>query len=553
MPNCPFFIANVTLEDDQEDEIVVANLVPTQPPPSKASTSRSGRTHTRTASKSNRIAATASASEIEPDGDGEDDTDALAPSRQTLPRTASAKAATPAPVDPPRVIPKSTSSRRLKTQHGDLEMAVDNNDEPPQSTVSKLSSKTKKGKAKTPQTEPSDLDVQEVAATSTKSSKRAKGKQKAIEEVQVIDLDDDEVIEEPPPSKKSATKSSKSSSKSKRGKTKATIVAQEDEPEAAPETSIEPTDVEMEERKLEVQFIKAPPHPVARPPPPKLPQVVPVVIPKLALQSSSRTSRPSNDEDVDLKAAEEELENMAMELDPTGEVLKSKTSSSRPASSRSGLKPQNASSSSTQHRGKESALQAASLAWLKTGPKPMSRAGSVRAMMMEDEVEEEEVARSLNEMEEEGEVDIDTITKLRPPSRNAERPPFAVPPPQTNGQSKTLVERPTVSSTSSKGKTKAKSEVAVPEPRTPPPAAITNTLAPLGEVDSAPSLVLPNKLLPDKAQIHHLTEEEKDMTLEAYIRLQIERRKEVLRADGERWIEDFLAYAEQVRGTIRAM
>jgi hypothetical protein len=72
-------------------------------------------------------------------------------------------------------------------------------------------------------------------------------------------------------------------------------------------------------------------------------------------------------------------------------------------------------------------------------------------MMAEDEIEEEEVARSLKEIEEEGEVDIDTITKLRS-SRNAEQPPSTVPQPQTNGRSKTPVERPTTSSTSAKGK-----------------------------------------------------------------------------------------------------
>jgi hypothetical protein len=64
---------------------------------------------------------------------------------------------------------------------------------------------------------------------------------------------------------------------------------------------------------------------------------------------------------------------------------------------------------------------------------------------------------------------------------------------------------------------------------------------------------LPSPLLPDEARIHHLTEEDKDMTLEAYIRLEIERRKEELRADGQRWIEDFLAYAEQAKETIRTM
>ena len=551
MPNCPFFTAKVTPEEDPEDEIILADLALSQPSQSKGSTSRSrsGRAHTRTASQSKRMAAAASASEAEPGGDGEDD--ALVPSKKKLPSTASLKSVTLTAVEPPRVT-KSASSRRVKTQDEDTEMVVDITEEPPQPTVSKSSSKTKKGKAKTPQAiELSDLDVQEVAPTSTKSSKKAKGKQRAIEEVQVIDLDDDEDGEVPPPPKKVARKPSKSSSKSKRGKTKPATVVQEDELEAEPETLIEPVDIEMKEHPLGPPSTKAPPPLVAQPPPPKPSQVVPAVVPKL------RPPLPSKDEDMDLKAAEEELDNMAMELDPTGEVrslLKSKTSSSRPASSRSDVKPQKtSSSSSSRHHGQESAMQMTSLTWLKAGPKSMSHAGSVRAMMAEDEMEEEEVARSLNEIEGEGEVDIEVITKLRPQSRNPERPPFTVPPVQTNGHSKTPVEHPTSSSASIKGNAKAvhpfPSEVAPPEPRTPPPAhtAVTN-MFPLGEVDRLPSL-----LLPEEASIHHLTEEDKDMTLEAYIRREIERRKEELRADGQRWIEGFLAYAEQAREKIRAM
>lgn len=555
MPNCPFFTGKVTSEDDQEDEAIMADLGRTQPPQSKASTSHSrpGRTHTRAASQSKRIAVMAFASEAEPGGDGEDDTDVPVPSKKNLPWTASIKSVTPTPVDPPRGASKSISSKRLETQDEEMEVVVDVAEEPPRPIASK-SSKAKKGKAKTPQaTEPSDLDVQEVDPISTKSSKKAKGKQRAIKEGQVIDLDDDEVVEVLP-LKNLATKSSKSSSKSKRSKKKAATVVQEDAPEPEPETLIEPIDIEMEEHNLNPPPIKAPPHPIARPPPPKPSNAVPVVVPKLALQPLSRPPKPSKDEDVDLKEAEEELENMAMELDPTGEVRSQlKTSSSRLASSRSGVKPQKASSSSSsQHPGQESALQKTSLDWLKADPKPMSRVGSVRAMMAEDEMEEEEVAQSLNEIEEEGVVDIDTIAKLRPQSRNAERPSSTVPPLQTNGRSKTPVERPTSPSAHTKGKAKAidplHSEVAPPEPRTPSPAPVPNIFPPLGGVDR-----LPSSLLPDETHILHLTEEEMDMTLEAYIRREIERNKEKLRAEGQQWIDEFLAHAEQARGTIRTM
>ena len=547
MPNCPFFTAKVTPEDDQEEE-TIAKVVRTQPPQSQASAShsRSGRTHTRTASK--QVAATASASEAEPGGDGEGDKGAPASSKKLL-WTASVQSVTFTPAGPPRGAPKSVSSKRLRTGDENTEMVVDNTEEPPPRTVPKPSSKTKKGKAKAPQTtKPSGLDVQEVVLPSARSSKKDNAKQKAIEEAQVIDLDDDEVIEVPQPPKV-ATKSSKSSSKSRRGKIKAASVVQEDGPEAAPETLIEPVDVEMEEHKPDPPAIKAPPHPVARPPP-KPSQSVPVVVPKLALPPISRPPRPSRDEDVDLKAAEDELDNMVMELDPTGEVrslLMSKTSSSRPPSSRSDVRPQKVSSaSSSQHQGQDSVLQMASLAWLKT--KTMPRVGSVRAMMMEDEVEEEEVAQSLEEIEEEAAVNVDITTY----SRNAERPPSTVPPPQTNGRNKTPVEHPTSSGASAKGKTKATdplpSEPAPPEPRTPSPAAVTNTYPLLGEVDH-----LPLPLLPDETRSHHLTEVDKDMTLEAYIRLKIERRKEELRADGQRWIEEFLAYAERAKETIQAM
>ena len=553
MPNCPFFTAKVTPEDDQEEETVEI-VIRTQPPQSKASTShpRSGRTYTRTASQSKRIAATVSASEAEPGDDGEDDMVVPALSKKKLPWTASLPSVTLTPADPPRGVLKSVSSRRLKTEDEDMEMAVDNTEEPPQQTVSKSSSKTKKGKAKSTQTtEPSRLDVQELVPSLTRSSKKDNAKQKAVEEAQVIDLEDDEVIEVPPPPKKVATKISKSSSKSRRGKTKSAFVVQRGELETAPETLIELVDIVMEEHKLDPPAIRAS-RPVAQPPPPKPPQSVPVVVPKLSLQPVSRPSRPSRDEDVDLKAAEDELDNMAMELDPTGEVrslLKSKTSSSRPPSSRSNFKPQKVSSaSSSQHQGQESVLQMPPLAWLKTGPKTMPRAGSVRAMMMEDEIEEEEVAQSLKEIEEEGAVDIDTITY----SRNADRPPFNVPLPQTKGRNKTQVEHPISSSSSAKGKTRAidqlHTEPAPPEPRTPSPVAVAKDFSHLEEVDHLPSL-----LLPDETRFHHLTEVDKDMTLEAYIRLEIERRKEELRADGGRWIEEFLAYAQRAKETIQAM
>lgn len=548
MPNCPFFTAKVTPEEDQEEE-TMETVVRTQPPQSKASTSQppSGRAYTRTASQLKRTAATVSASEAEP---GEDDIVAPAVSKKKLPLIASLQSVTRTPADPPRGIHKSGSSKRLETEDEDMELAVDNTEEPPQQPVSK-SSKTKKGKAKSTQTtEPNRLDVQELVPTSTRSSKKDNAKQKAVEEAQVIDLEDDEVIEVPPP-KKVATKSSKSSSKSRRGKTKAASVVQRDELETAPETLIEPVDVEMEEYKLDPIAIKAP-YPVSRPPPPGPPQSVPVVVPKLALKPISRAPRPSNDEDVDLKAAEDELDNMAMELDPTGEVrslIKSKTSSSRPPSSRSDVKPHKVSlTSSSQHQGQESVLQVPSLTWLKTGPKTMPRVESVRAMMMEDEIEEEEVAESLKEIDEEEAVDIDTIAY----SRNSERPPSNVPLPPTNGRNRAPVEHPKSSSTSAKGKSRAidplQSEPAPPERRTPSPVGVTDPFPRLEEVDH-----LPSPLLPDETRIHHLTEVDKDMTLEAYIRLEIERRKEDLRADGQRWIEDFLAYAERAKETIRAL
>ena len=552
MPNCPFFTAKVTPEDDQEEE-TVAIVIRTQPPQSKAPTShsRSGRTYTRTASQSKQITATASASEAEPGDDVEDDMVVPAMSKKKLPWTASLQSATLTPADPPRGVLKSVSSRRLKTEDEDMVMVVDNTEEPPQQTNSKSSSKTKKGKTKSTQTtEPSRPDVQELVPTLTRSSKKDNAKQRAAEEAQVIDLEDDEVIEVPPP-KKVATKMSKSSSKSRKGKTKSASVVQRGGLETAPETLIEPVDIEMEEPKLDPPVIRAP-RPIAQPPPPKTSQSVPVVVPKLALQPTSRPSRPSRDEDVDLKAAEDELDNMAMELDPTGEVrslLKSKTSSSRPPSSRSDVKPQKVSSaSSSHHQGQESVLQVPSLAWLKTGPKTMPRAGSVRAMMMEDEIEEEEVAQSLKEIEEEGAVDIDSI----PYSRNAERPPLNVPLPQTNRPNKTQVEHPTSSSTSSKGKTRAidptHTEPAPPEPSAPSPAAVTRPFPHLEEMDH-----LPSPLLPDETRFHHLTDVDKDMTLEAYIRLEIERRKEDLQTDGRRWIEEFLAYAERAKETIQAM
>ena len=461
MPNCPFFTAIVTPEEDQEEETMEI-VVRTEPPKSKASTSqsRSGRAYTRTASQSKRIAATAtaSASEAEP---GEDDIVAPAVSKKKPPLTASLQSDTVTSAGPPRRVLKSVSSKRLKTEDEDMELVVDDTEEPPQQPAPKLSSKAKKGKAKSTQTtEPSRMDVQEL---------------------------------DPP-------------------------------------------------------AIKAP-HPASRPPPPEPSQSVPVVVPKLALKPISRASRPSRDEDVDLKAAEDELDNMAMELDPTGSLIKSKTSSSRPPSSRSDVKPPKVSSaSSSQHQGQGPVLQVPSLGWLKTGPKTMPRVGSVRAMMMEDEIEEEEVAQSLKETEEEGAVDLDTVTY----SRNAERPPTNVPLPQTNGRHKTPVEHTTSSSSSAKGKARAidplHSEPAPPEPRTPPPVAVTNPFPLHKEVDHLPSF-----LLPDETSIHHLTEAEKDMTLEAFIRLEIERRKEDLRADGQRWIDEFLAYAERAKDTIRTM
>jgi hypothetical protein len=50
-----------------------------------------------------------------------------------------------------------------------------------------------------------------------------------------------------------------------------------------------------------------------------------------------------------------------------------------------------------------------------------------------------------------------------------------------------------------------------------------------------------------------LTEEEREMTLEEWIRYDVERRKELIRKEGRKWIETFLESAEGMREKIRAM
>lgn len=50
-----------------------------------------------------------------------------------------------------------------------------------------------------------------------------------------------------------------------------------------------------------------------------------------------------------------------------------------------------------------------------------------------------------------------------------------------------------------------------------------------------------------------LTEEEREMTLEEWIRYDVEKRKELIRREGRKWIETFLESAEGMREKIRAM
>jgi hypothetical protein len=50
-----------------------------------------------------------------------------------------------------------------------------------------------------------------------------------------------------------------------------------------------------------------------------------------------------------------------------------------------------------------------------------------------------------------------------------------------------------------------------------------------------------------------LTEEEREMTLEEWIQYDVERRKELIRKEGRKWIETFLESAEGMRERIRAM
>ena len=50
-----------------------------------------------------------------------------------------------------------------------------------------------------------------------------------------------------------------------------------------------------------------------------------------------------------------------------------------------------------------------------------------------------------------------------------------------------------------------------------------------------------------------LTQEEREMTLEEWIRYDVERRKELIRREGRKWIETFLESAEGMREKIRAM
>lgn len=60
-------------------------------------------------------------------------------------------------------------------------------------------------------------------------------------------------------------------------------------------------------------------------------------------------------------------------------------------------------------------------------------------------------------------------------------------------------------------------------------------------------------LIPTDASSYTLTEEEREMTLEEWIRFEIERRKGEVREEGARWIEGFLESAERVRERIRAL
>ncbi|PVF95879.1 hypothetical protein CPB86DRAFT_787558 [Serendipita vermifera] len=59
--------------------------------------------------------------------------------------------------------------------------------------------------------------------------------------------------------------------------------------------------------------------------------------------------------------------------------------------------------------------------------------------------------------------------------------------------------------------------------------------------------------IPTDANSFMLTEEEREMTLEEWLTYDLERRKEVLRKEGRRWIDTFLENAEAYRERIRAM
>ncbi|CAG8593259.1 16535_t:CDS:2 [Acaulospora colombiana] len=64
---------------------------------------------------------------------------------------------------------------------------------------------------------------------------------------------------------------------------------------------------------------------------------------------------------------------------------------------------------------------------------------------------------------------------------------------------------------------------------------------------------LEEPMLLTDANSHMLTEEEREMTLEEWIAYDVERRKEVIRKEGRRWIDTFLENAEAYREKIRAM
>ena len=544
VPNCPVFTAKLTAEPPSPPTPVIP-IEPTSAPPtsnrpplSTASTNKTRTTAKRAGKNQTTVIDVSDAAGTESD----------------------------APSQAKRGRPKKSVASKPK---GEREESVQPTSQPETNSkkTTRSASISRKQRVETP--DATEEPNHEPVPTAADKPKKGKGK-KAEKVIVLTDTEtepasvheEEDMTIKVPPKKKGTKKKSTKKAKSNR---------------AASVTSQEPDDVmEMDEPASEVG----------------IEEEVPPAPPRSATEADSLGGWES------MEAANLELEEMAKELDIEGEFkaigrkpeLFTKSKPERVATGSRTTKEaskKSAVSKKTSSKEEKRLPNDDRWAWREKSVETRSVVTEPETVFTEEEEVEKSLAGDEDEEEEEEEEEEENIAPAPPPSRG----PSAAPSRDPSTTASTTVSSKTKAKIQEVKKAKGPEGVAqkmlkvaemwredeemadMPTPkakRTVPtsnsrvqPAAIddartatstsTSSRLPTAGFNTSMNTQLEAPTISADVNSYLLTEEEREMTLEEWIRFDVERRKEEIRIEGRKWIEGFLENAEATRDKIRTL